>query len=146
MFNFEDEVCCDWGTRLWKLDEIWTRTFYGFILFVGETFVLEGAARMSNKRKCAPSHFIFSLYDTQPSSDNFHSNNKDNFHLDKRNKDKFHLDDKDNFHLNDKDNLYLNNKDEFNSNDMGQYIFWRNGAKISSHNFYFNNIIQHKWL
>ena len=93
------------------------------ILFVGETFVLEGAARMSNKRKCAPSHFIFSLYDTQPSSDNFHSNNKDNFHLDKRNKDKFHLDDKDNFHLNDKDNLYLNNKDEFNSNDMGQYIF-----------------------
>ena len=116
------------------------------ILFVGETFVLEGAARMSNKRKCAPSHFIFSLYDTQPSSDNFHSNNKDNFHLHKRNKDKFHLDDKDNFHLNDKDNLYLNNKDEFNSNDMGQYIFWRNGAKISSHNFYFNNIIQHKWL
>ena len=85
------------------------------ILFVGETFVLEGAARMSNKRKCAPSHFIFSLYDTQPSSDNFHSNNKDNFHLDKRNKDNFHFDDK--------DNLYLNNKDEFNSNDMGQYIF-----------------------
>ena len=113
MFNFEDEVCCDWGTRLWKLDEIWTKTYYGFILFVGETFVLEGAARMSNKRKCAPSHFIFSLYDTQPSSDNFHLNKKDNYHLD--NKNNFHLNDKDNFHLNNnnKNDVHLNDKDKF---------------------------------
>ena len=107
MFDFENAICCDWKTRLWKLDKIWTRIYYGFILFVGETFVLEGAARMSNKRKCAPSHFIFSLYDTQPSSDNFHLNNKTNFYWNN----------KDNFHWNDKDNLYLNDKDEFNSND-----------------------------
>ena len=96
MFDFEDAICCDWKTSLWKLDKI-SRTYYGFILFVEETFVLEGVARMSNKRKCAPSHFIFSLYDTQPSSDNFHLNKKDNFHL--NNKNNFHLHDKDKFHF-----------------------------------------------